>query len=178
MEMKKQYKINEGFTLLEIIVSVTLIALIGTVVSQAFLTTSRSGVKTEILKEVKQNGDFALTTMERMMRGAKADSTSCANNTVTFTNSDSGVTTFGCFFDGTVTRIASTSAVGTQYLTSQALTLGGTDCTSSTLTISCTPNPGIPVKVAVKFMLSQKGSSPSTFEQAQTAFETSVTTRN
>lgn len=168
----------KGFTLLEIIVSVVIIALIGMVVSQAFLTTSRSGVKTEILKEVKQNGDFALSTMERMIRGAKADTTSCVNNTVTLTGSDNGTTTFGCFFDGIISRIASTSASGTQYLTSRAVTLGGTDCISSTLTISCTPTPGIPVNVFIKFTLSQKGSSPSTFEQAQAAFETSVTTRN
>lgn len=169
---------KRGFTLLEIVISVTIIAIIGVVVNQAFLTTSRSGLKTEIVKEVKENGDFALATMERMIRGAAANTISCANNAVTITSSDNGITTFGCAFDGSITRIASISASGTQYLTSRALTLGGTECASSTLVISCTATPGIPTYVSVQFTLSQKSPSPGVSDQASATFETTVNTRN
>lgn len=174
----QHHKAGAGFTLLEIIVSVTIIALIGAVISQAFLTTSHSQIKTETIKEVKQNGDFAVTTMERMIRGASGASVTCTNNTVTFSSLDLGMTTFGCMADNGVMRIASTSALGTNYLTSKAVTIGGSDCPGSTLRISCTRSPGLPTNVNISFTLSQKGSPPGTFEQAQASFETSVTTRN
>lgn len=178
MEMSKKFRTNSGFTLLEVIVSIAVISILGIVVTQAFLTTSRSQVKTETTKEIKQNGDFAITAMERMIRGASSNATSCINNTVTVTSLDGGISTFGCVFDGSVTRIASTSAAGTQYLTSQAVTLGGADCTGSTLVISCTLLQGVPAKVNVQFTLSQKGTSTSASDKAQASFETSVTTRN
>ncbi len=126
------YELNRkmGFTLLEILVSVTIISGLSILIAQAFFTTSRSNTKTEILKEVKQNGDFALGIIGKMVRESYGITSTCAaagttSTSLSIKNPDSGVTTFGCVFDSGVSRVASSSGT-VDYLTSTSVTLGGT----------------------------------------------------
>ena len=111
-------------------VSIGIVAIMGVLISQVFFTTTRSNAKAEVLKNVKQNGDFAAELMGRMIRNANAITTTCADTgstttSITLTNPNGGSTAFGCLLDGTVMRIASTSAGRTDYLTDSGLTLGG-----------------------------------------------------
>lgn len=171
---------EKGFTLIEILVSMGIIAAIGIVVSQTFFTTSRSNTKTELLKDVKQNGDYALGIMERMVRNARAISCSSYDapiQSLTITNPDKDTTTFGCYQAGT-TKISSTSGTGrSEYLTSETVSLGDT-CTSSSLTFVCTTQASQPRSVTVSFTLSQRGSPPDKFEQSSAQFQSTVTLRN
>ncbi len=168
---------NEGFTLLEMLISVGVIAIISVVLSQVFIVTLRTNTKTELLKDMKQNGEIATETMVRMIQSAK--SVTCpTSQSVIVTNPDDGVTTFGCALTGTTTRIASTSASGTKYLTADNTTLGGTDCGTSTLAFACTGGVGIPVSVSITFQLAQAGAAEAAFEEVSESFQTSATTRN
>lgn len=175
---------NFGFSLIELLVAVAIIAGLGTILVQAFFTTTRSSTKVEKLTGVKQSGEYALAIMERMIRNARLLSALCTSDGTTATpsaaviNPDGYQTTFICALDGSVTRIASVSSFGTEYLTSGSVTLGGTSCDTDSLNFYCTSQAQIPKSLKVTFQLSQKGTSPDAFEKASTAFQTSISVRN
>lgn len=179
MEMKRQ-----GFTLIELLVSVAIIAGLGTVLAQAFFTTTRSNTKVERLTDVKQNGEYALAVMERMIRNARSLTATCSSEGTQATPSaaivgpDGFMTTFQCALDGAVTRIASVSSFGTEYLTSSAVTMGGASCDADTLNFYCTSVAMIPKSLKVTFQLSQKGTPTDQFEKASATFQTSIGIRN
>lgn len=171
---------KRGFTLIEVLVSVGIIAMIGIVLAQGFFAMVRTNTKTELIKDVKQNGDFALDVMSRMIRNAASVTTSCATGgtttpTLTILNADSFTTTFGCNVDGTTPRIASTSAGKTDYLTSRNVSLG-TNCTNA-LTFVCYQLPGEKTGVKITFTLGAVGNPQSQFEKASSSFQMSVVTR-
>lgn len=172
-----------GFTLIEMIVSVAIIAVVGVALSQVFIATLRTNTKTELFKDVKQNAELALETMVRMIQNAKEVTSSCSiagtnSTSITIVSEDDGETTFGCFLDGTNTRIASQSAQGTSYLTSSNVSLGGDSCAGSTLAFTCFGAAGIPTSITISFDLAQVGTPQQAFEQASESFQTSATMRN
>ncbi|KKU96317.1 MAG: hypothetical protein UY27_C0001G0010 [Candidatus Gottesmanbacteria bacterium GW2011_GWA1_48_13] len=177
--MKKQ----KGFTLLEILVAIGILAIVGTLIVQVFFTTTRANSKTEVQKNVKQNGDFAIEAMSRLIRSARSVSSSCTaggatTESLTLINEHGRTTTFGCLLDGEVTRVASTSGARTDYLTDQNLTLGGASCTQDSLQFVCTAPADQPAMVSITFGLSQKGTPPDQFEKASASFQTTVAIRN
>lgn len=171
---------TRGFTMVEMVVTVGIIAIISAVVARVFFTSSTNSTKSDLLRSIKQNGDFALESMTRTIQNAKTITSACDGSLSTslgVENSDQGVITFGCALDGTITRIASTSAV-TQYLTSSTVTMGGTSCANSGLSFRCTSRAGLPTKVQINFTLSQVGQATKGYEQASVPFQTTVTLRN
>ncbi len=177
-------KTGAGFTLMELVVAVAIIAGLGTVLVQALFTTTRSSTKVERLTDVKQGGEYALNVIERMIRNAQSLTAVCSSSGTTPTSSaiitspDGYQTTFTCASDGGVTRIASASAFGTQFLTSSSVTLGGASCDADTLAFYCTSIADTPKSVKVTFQLSQKGTPVDQFEKASTTFQTSIGLRN
>lgn len=174
---------QSGFTLLEIMVSIGIVAIVGVLISQVFFTTTRSNAKAELLKNIKQNGDFSVGLMGQIMRNANTITTACTETgtttaSIALTNPDGGSTTLGCLLDGTVTRIASTSASRTDYLSESSLTLGGTACNGASLSFVCTAPAGQPTTVAITFSLAQKGTPPDQFDRASASFQTTVALRN
>lgn len=175
---------KRGFTLIELLVAVAIIAGLGTVLAQAFFTTTRSNTKVEKLTDVKQNGEYALAVMERMIRAARMIDASCTSDgstptpTAAIVSPDGLTTTFQCLLDGTVTRVASVSSVGTEYLTSGAVTLGGTSCDADSLNFYCTSIAQVPKNLKVTFRLSQKGTPTDQFEKASTTFQTTIGSRS
>lgn len=174
----------KGFTLIELVIAVTIIAGLGTVLVQALFTTTRSSTKVERLTEVKQNGDYAINIIERMVRNARSLSAVCSSDgatpttSATITSPDGYDTTFSCGLDGSVTRIASVSGFGTQYLTSSSVTLGGASCDDNSLVFHCVSLSDVPRSLKVTFALSQKGTPVDQFEKASTTFQASVGIRS
>jgi len=174
---------RDGFTLLELVVSVAIVAVVSAVLSQVFLITLRTNAKTEISKDMKQNGDLALESMVRMIQKAQRITSEClstgtVSQSLTIINDDSAETTYECVLDGSVTKLASTSAEGTEYLTSSNVTIGGTQCTDSSLSFTCAGGAGVPASVTIAFQLSQSGMSDAAFEQTSESFQTTATVRN
>lgn len=174
---------QDGFTLLEMVVSIAIVAVVAVVLSQIFLVTLRTNAKTEISKDMKQNGELALESMVRLIQRAvrvtsTCDSTGTSSQSLTIINADGGETTFGCAVDGNSVRLASSSASGTKYLTSNNVTLGGTTCPTSTLSFVCFGSSGLPASVTISFELSQSGMSTQSFEQSSESFQTTATMRN
>lgn len=175
---------KRGFTLVELLVAVTIIAGLAILLAQSFLTTTRSNTKVERLTDVKQNGEYALAVMERMIRNATRISALCTSDGSVATSSaavespDGLSTTFGCLLDGSVTRVASVSGMGTEYLTSDAVTLGGASCDGDSLNFYCTSIADVPKNLKVTFQLSQRGTPVDQFEKASTVFQTSMSVRS
>jgi len=184
MQKNKKDKGNRGFTLIEILVSIGIIAIISVLIAQSFFSTTRSNTKAELLKDIKQNGDYAIEIMGRMIRNARDVSSACPTagsmaDSLVLVNADGGTTTFGCYEDVTVTRIASTSAsMGTiENLTGNTVSTGDT-CLTSTLQFWCSrPAYSSPI-VTIFFTLSQPGAPPDQFQKGETSYQTTVVMRN
>jgi prepilin-type N-terminal cleavage/methylation domain-containing protein len=175
---------QNGFTLLEMLITISVIAVIASLIVQVFFTTTRINTKTEVMKEVKQNGDFALDVMTRMIRNSTFISSACSGgplNTLNITNPDGQGTIFTCSPDANnVLRIASQSAavpLKFQYLTSSNVTLGTGAFCGTYLQFTCTSSNDTN-KVTITFDLAQRGTPASLFEQARMPFKITVSTRN
>ena len=166
-----------GFTMLEMLVSVAIIAMVSIVLSQVFISTLRTNTKTEVLKEVKQSGDLAIESITRMIQNAQSVSCPTAQS-LSIMSTDGYTTTIDCREVASSTRLASSSAAATVYLSSDNVSLGSAVCASSSLQFTCNAVSGLPSHVTVSFRLAQVGTPGDQFEKASESFQTSVTMRN
>lgn len=181
----KHISTRAGFTLIEIVVSVGIIAFISVIIAQAFFTTTRVNTKTELINEIKQTGDFALDGIVRKLREAQRITSSCtaapgvSDSTISFVSSDGEPVTFASAVDGDSVRLIQNP--GSIYLTGSSVTLSDTACVGvPALQFVCTSSSFQPVRVevAIKFCLAQKGEGAGSYEKAFQVFQTSVALRN
>lgn len=180
---RAQRRLNEGFTLLEMLVSIAIIGLVSVILGQVFISTLRTNTKTEVSKEVKQSGDLVLGSIVRMIQNAQSVTSACSDlgttgSTLVLINPDGGTTTLGCVNDGGLLRMASTSATQVEYLSSEGVKLTGTSCADSSVQFVCKGATGVPSSVTISFTLTQKGTPVDQFEQASQMFQTSAIMRN
>lgn len=160
-----------GYTLMELLVSVALIALISITVSVLLFTSLKGSSKAAGLAIVKQNGDHASGVLQRLLRDAR--SVVCAdlagNDELQITDIN-GTTTFLVEKDANdIDRLASSSGV---YVTSEQLTVSDFDCTQ----ISGVE--GVPDIILVEFRLTLGEPSIDRPEEIATErFETRVSLR-
>ncbi len=161
-----QYRKQKGFTLIELMVVVTVVISVAVVAGNIFYSSLRSNTKTQVTTDLKQKGDYALTIMERMIREAKViDSADCSNDQLTITYKDGEETTFIC--DTTLPepdQIASVSA-------NSAVLLDEISCENFDFTCD------LP-RVGIEFTLNQNPTDPLPFKRAEIKFQSSVTARN
>lgn len=156
-------KKKRGFTLIEVIMIVFILGIVVVVGGNLFFSVLKGASKAEITKEVKQNGDYAIGVMERMIRNAQEIvPNSCSGGSIQIKNPDGYFTTFS--FSGT--RIASNSA----YLTSENVKL-----VTGSYSFSCSQT--VPLTVTISFTLSQTATTTRPEEQAQVPFQTTVSLR-
>ena len=65
-------KIENGFTLTEILVVIAIIAIVGTILVLIFTNTLRGSNKSQMLAVIKQNGQAVLEDMDKTFRGSDA----------------------------------------------------------------------------------------------------------
>lgn len=70
---------SHGFTLVEILVVMAIVAIIGTILVAIFTNTLRGSNKSQILAVIKQNGQAVLENMDKTIRGA--DNVVCPKQT-------------------------------------------------------------------------------------------------
>lgn len=178
---------EKGFTLLEILISVGILVIVATLIVQVLFTTTHVNKKTELLVDIKQNGNFALDVIDRMVRSAQLIATSCGEgetsaSSVQITNPDNYVTTLTCVSDGNVARIASESGTNRVYLSGGNVTLstsGGSTCNDSSLAFSCPPAGGrVQSELTVTFTLGQSGVPGSAYESGRSSFQSTINVRN
>jgi len=95
----------KGFTLIEILVVIGVLAIIVVVGSTSFFNLLKGSTKTRTASLVKQNGDYALAVMERMIRSGKIientevppqECESGGMSKIKILNPDGGETEFSC----------------------------------------------------------------------------------
>lgn len=167
---------SKGFTLIEILVVISILGLIMVVGTNMFIQVLKNNVKTEAIKDVKQNGDYAIMVMERMIRNAQ-NIRGCSSSVITIDNPDGRQTTFECL-DG---AIASRSGALSGKLTSSKVTLSSalppaSVCNSSTLAFTC-DSTFQPPTVTVGFTLTKVGENLRAEEQSSLIFNQSISLR-
>jgi len=159
--MKKQ-----GFTLIEILVVVTIFGIIVVLGSGLFFFLLKGSTKSRVLEVVRQNGDYALSVMGIMVRNASS-LVSYSGSEITIVNPDRGTTIFSCSGG----RIASNGAnlIGDEVKVD--------DC-SSIFSLEVDPAGATPAVMTIRFSLSQKAVTARPEEQALMNFQTTVSLRN
>jgi prepilin-type N-terminal cleavage/methylation domain-containing protein len=176
----KRLHFSKAFTLIELLVSISIVGILSILIVQSFFTSLRNNTKTELMKDLKQNGDFAMQVMVRMIQNAQSIPV-CNTNSLTLRSFDGQETTFHSNITEGVCGIASSSALplpsGTDYtLTSSNVTMTGV-C-SDAIKFSCEPIQNQTAKVNISFGLTQKGSPPDAIDIAKQDFSSSVVVRN
>lgn len=163
----------EGFTLLEMLVVISIVSVIAVFGVGVLSTVLNGGSKTAIISEIKQNGNYVMENMSRYIRNAISISSCPGNNTLSLVQPDNSVVSFSVLSEDGVNfnnRIASNSST---------LTNGdrknGVNVTN--LTFTCDPNLNPPV-VTIDFTLTQGlGVGSGQQNQATETFHTSVSLR-
>ncbi len=161
---------RKGFTLVELLVVMVIMVTVGMLIANLFLANLRTAAKTKALTEIKQNGDYALAVMRRMIRNAQKVQSNCPEGgasgaDLTILNLDENTTEFTCQSD----KIASEGAA----LTSRNLTVEG--CSSA---FFCRKPLGRPAVVSISFTLKKGGPSLGKEFTAEIPFQLTVSTRN
>ena len=77
--------LNKGFTLIEMVVVAGLIGVLSVGIVSIFISTIQGNYKAKLQAEIKEQGDFAISSMERTIRNSKTQPKCLASNTlVTF----------------------------------------------------------------------------------------------
>lgn len=177
MKMKKAMpRAFGGFTLVEILVVISILAIIVVAGSNMFFTLLRGSNKTKVLQSAKQNGNYAISVMERMIRNAR--NISGSGSSIVIQNPDGQQTTFECC--GTSPDLMIASRSGTLTCQQTRLTSGEVKVSSCPAVFSVVS--GVigtkPAVVTIKFSLSQAGITTRPEEQATIDFQTTVSLRN
>jgi len=162
---------KNGFTLIEIMIVVVILGIIVVIGSGAFFSILRGSTKTKTLQMVKQNGDYAISVMERMIRNARIliyPTTDSTVASITIENPDGGETVFSCESDR-----ATISSNGASLLSNEVKV---SDCNIFEVTVG---QPEVkPATVKINFNLTQVEITNRPEEQAEVNFQTTVTLRN
>lgn len=176
---------KSGFTLIEILIAVALIGVIGTIVTQVFFLGFKSQAKSEMLKEIKQNGDYTITVIEGMVRNASdiipVPTGKCNNNSDAFSiiNSDGYMTTF-IYSNNKIASISSKLPPPEITPTGVPLTGNRVSIASCIFRVVCPDPPVSPKYVFLSFTILPYGSSltPTPGNITTLDYQTTVGLRN
>ncbi len=178
---------KSGFTLVEVLVVVGILVIIMVAVSTIFFTTTRSSTKTKIVTKVKENGDYALSVMERLIRDSQeiienSDGKLCESDMKKLKVKR---------LDGTEIEFACVDAGGENgYIASNSANLTSPQIVklnSCSFDCSCPPvypncvgegTKLYPKTITIKFTLTQPTATVRPEEEAKVDFQTTVSTRN
>lgn len=183
--MNIKYQI--GYTLIELLAVMVVMITIGIIIASILVSALRGTSKANVIEEVRNNGNFTIQQMGKMI-GFAQNFSGVSKDNVTYTTNctvvpspqyrhikiksfDDKQTIFSCNLLGNPPTIASN---GASFLDTNKVTLDPDSCffTCSQINISEAP------VIGINFTLSQKTTS-SFFEQKATIpFQTSVTMRN
>lgn len=124
---------KKGYTLIEILVVVTVFAAISLITSQTIILTLRGTKKAESISKVRSNLDNAVGAMERQLRGAKSIVSACTGTpaqSIIFIDQNNNQVTFSCIGVNNNNQPAS--------IASGSATLTTSDITISACSFTCT----------------------------------------
>lgn len=155
---------KKGFSLIEMLASVAILSTIVALIVGTFFTNIRGQKKVTTLGYIKENGDYALLVIRRMIKNAK-HLESCSSNSIKISNPDGGETTFECSTDEGDPAIASNSSS----LVSSGIILSDDNC------FDCDTDLSPPI-IEVSFTL--EADNENLLESASQNFSATITLRN
>jgi len=156
-----------AFTLVELLVVTAIFAGLGVLLVNSLFAVLRSNAKSEIMKEIRQSGSFALDVMTKKLTGGS--NISCPSSVrVRFNDVGGEQIDFVCFSDD---YIASQSGSVTTPLTSRGKTR------VESCSFACSPV-GFYTRVTINFVLTQAGASSRQEDLARQSFNKVVLVRN
>lgn len=161
-----------GFTLIELLITTALTVMLMLTITTMFMTFLIGNSKTNIRKNIKEEGLHAISRIEFILKNSKYyDDTfqPCQSNlsTIRVVNFDGGTTTYSEINDNGITKIASNSSI---------LTSSDVD-TNSTLRFDCSGEVGNR-QVKVQFTLEKLAPTLNADQNITENFETIVNLRN
>ena len=114
-KVKCQKSKFDGYSIVELLVVVTIFSFLAIIATQAVVLTLRGSRKGESLISVRENLDYAFAIMERQLRSARSitsccpSNTPCTSDTLVYEDSERNITDFACV-GGASGYIASESA--------------------------------------------------------------------
>lgn len=204
---KSRQHVSNGFTFIELLAAIVILITIGGIVVSIFVSSLRNTTKTNTITIVRQNGNFAITHMSRMLRfarsfdGVSIDDTSYQSNCVVptpgggtptptpsqyqqvkFTAHDGGQTTFLCSYVPAENPSEPPTIASRSGSSVPSSFLDTSAVSITTCYFTCTQNSlsDYPI-VGIHFQLQdQRGTTPALFPErtATIPFTTSVTMRN
>jgi prepilin-type N-terminal cleavage/methylation domain-containing protein len=174
-----------GFTLIELLVSLFILSTISSLVLGIIWVSLRSTVKVNNMNLIRQNGNFAITQMAKMIQfgkqfqGVSSDGTTYTQtcqapgtsplqtyNYVSFTASDDGDIVLGCLQSPSTIASNSASLINTNTFTV-------TSCS-----FTCTQTSDSPYTIGIQFTIEKKVSGNLFDQPSPLFFQTSATMRN
>jgi len=176
---------KRGFTLLELLVVASVTAIIGAMAASIFISISRAYNKANIIAEIEQNGNLALTTMSNEIRNALSVSriTGSDGEGIEITDQEDEVIRFCCIgpsggANGYIARRVGSGDCNSQ-LPDTPMTdndsVTGVNVTSCDFDPDTTADPPV---VAITITLAQPVNVPGRIDfQAETTLTTTVSLR-
>jgi len=158
---------SKGISLLEILVVVSIFAVLGILITRSVLLTLSGGKKSESLVRIRENLNYSVGIIERQLRNANSI-TACPNpnpSIISYTDINGNAATFSCVNIGTAGYVAS----GAARLTGEAINV--TKCS-----LTCATGSGTPSSVTID--LEAKDASASGIENSTVTTKTQVFLRN
>jgi prepilin-type N-terminal cleavage/methylation domain-containing protein len=163
---------EKGMSLLEVLIVITIFAVLGILVTQSVVLTLQGSKKSESMVRARENLDYSLSIIERQIRSASSVTpcTGSAVSVIDYLDQNGEQGSFSCVDTGSDSYIASGSGVKRKRLTSDAVKVVSCSfvCTPGTMTNP----PLITVEVALK-EASAKGS-----QSASVSASTQIYLRN
>lgn len=162
-------RLNAGFTLVELLVVITIFAVMLLVVNQVLFATFRGTAKSEAQDKVKRQGEQAMAVIERAIRNARSIYT-CSGSTVTYQDPSLNTGSFSC------TNIGS----GSGYIASERGPLTANDVDVTSCSITCEMINGVNKVVVVNASFAAKGTALTlrTEEKGTISLQSRVLLRN
>lgn len=180
--MNIKYQI--GYTLIELLAVMIVMITVGVIVASILVSALRGTNKTNVIEDVRSNGNFTIQQMGKMIgfaqnfSGVSTDGTNYTTNCtvppspqyyIKIKSFDGKQTIFTCNLLANPPTIASN---GASFLDTNKVALDSCYFTCSQINISEPP------VIGIQFILSQKGTSGFFERKATIPFETSVIMRN
>lgn len=130
-----------GFSLIEILIVITVFAVLGVIVTQAVVLTLQGSKKSESSVAVRENLDYSMSVIERQIRNA--DAVDCVNSTLSnlvYTDQQGNQSSFSCN--------GSSVASGSAILTNSTVSVTG--CSFSCVSGTSTNQPYVDVALTAQ----------------------------
>lgn len=165
----EKWQIQRGFTLLEILVVVSIFAVLGILVARAVILSVGGSKKSESLVRVRENLDYSIGIIGRSLRNA--------NSITPCPNSDASVLNY-VDRSGNTTAFSCNLGIPPGYVASGSARLTASNINVTACSLSCAPAAGSTNPSVVTVSLTAKDATAVGIQGAEVSITTSVSLRN